>query len=260
MKPRESYLIAAYPRTGSWLLTYALQDFGVLGMPDEYFARDIEAFWSDKWGILSPEDGGVYSQYLSHAYRTGTSANGVFGSKLLWEWVADLSERVRTMPGLEGVETRNLLPEVFPGLRLVMLQRRDKVRAAVSFWRAGVSGIWAVLPSGEPAWRSPQLPLEEDFAVETINRLHDRAHEEEDAWLALAEEMPVPRHLVVYEDLVSQWDATLNGVIDFLGHAPAGTSLPAPRLQRQADGDTDDYVAQWSALTGGCSACGQRAQ
>lgn len=76
MDPKESYLIAACPRTGSWLLTYALQDFGTVGMPDEYFAQDIEAFWSDKWGVVPPAEGGSYRDYLDAAFRTGTSSNG----------------------------------------------------------------------------------------------------------------------------------------------------------------------------------------
>lgn len=257
MEAEESYLIAGCPRTGSWLLTYALQDFGTVAMPDEYFTQDIEAFWAAKWGIVAPEEGGSYRNYLQAAFRTGTSANGVFGSKLLWEWVANFTARARTMPGFaEADQDGEVLVRAFLGLRLVMLRRRDKVRAAVSFWRAGVSGVWAVLPSGEPAWRSPRLPLGDEFAVATIDDLHARAHGEEDAWLRPAESMPVPRHEVVYEDLVQAWDATLTGVVEFLGHRPApGFEISPPRLQRQADDDTDHFVELWSSQTDGCAAC-----
>lgn len=161
------------------------------------------------------------------------------------------------MPGFaEDCEDGEVLVRAFPGLRLVMLRRRDKVRAAVSFWRAGVSGVWAVLPSGEPAWRSPRLPLGDEFAVTTIDDLHARAHAEEDAWIGLAESMPVPRLEVVYEDLVRAWDATLIRVVEFLGHRPApGFEISPPRLQRQADTETDHYVELWSSSTGGCAAC-----
>jgi LPS sulfotransferase NodH len=256
VEPDESYLIAACPRTGSWLLTYALQDVGTAGMPDEYFAQDIEAFWSDRWGITAPERGGSYRDYLDGACRTGTSANGVFGSKLLWEWVDNFSERVRTLPGYAGLDTALLLTRVFPNLRLVMLRRRNKVRAAVSFWRAGVSGVWAVDLTGRPAWRSPLLPLGEDFAVQTISDLHARAHEQEDAWLRLATSMHVPHHTVVYEDLVRNWHDTLGGVVGFLGHPPeAMATPPTPRLRSQADAETDRYVALWESATGGCAAC-----
>ena len=258
MQPKDSYLIAACPRTGSWLLTYALQDFGTVGVPDEYFAQDIEAFWAGKWGITSPEDGGSYRDYLQAAFRTGTSDNGVFGSKLLWEWVANFTARARTMPEFAEIDdSGQVLVRAFPGLRLVMLRRRNKVRAAVSFWRAGVSGVWAVLPSGEPAWRSPRLPLRDEFSVVTIDELHARAHAEEDAWLRLAESMQVPRHDVVYEDLIQAWDATLIGVVEFLGQKPApGFGVSPPRLQRQADGVTDHFVELWSSMTGGCAECG----
>lgn len=258
MDPDETYLIAACPRTGSWLLTYALQDFGTLGMPDEYFAEDIEAFWAEKWGLVAPALGGSYRDYLDAAFRTGTSSNGVFGSKLLWEWVAHFTARARTMSGLsETDDIPEVLMRVFPGLRLLMLRRRDKVRAAVSFWRAGVSGVWAVLPSGEPAWRSPRLPLGDEFAVPIIDELHARAHAEEDSWRRLAESMPVPRHEVVYEDLVQSWDRTLTGLVDFLGHQPAKNhAIGRPRLRRQADDETDHFVEIWWSRTDGCAECG----
>lgn len=257
MDPEESYLIAAYPRTGSWLLTYALQDLGSLGMPDEYFAEDIEAFWADKWGLESPAHGGSYRDYLDAAFCTGTSSNGVFGSKLLWEWVAHFADRARTMPGFSDADDiSEILMRAFPGVRLVVLRRRDKVRAAVSFWRAGVSGVWAVLPSGEPAWRSPRLPLGEEFAVTMISKLHARAHSEEDAWRQLAESMPVPRHEVVYEDLIQSWDTTLTDLVGFLGHQPTkDLTIRPPRLRRQADDETDHFVEVWWSRTDGCAEC-----
>lgn len=89
------------------------------------------------------------------------------------------SIRSRTGSGLfltTGLEMSGWLPQVFPGLRIILLQRRDKVRGAISYWRAATSGIWAVDLRGKPAWRSPAEPLKPEFDVQVINELHSRAH------------------------------------------------------------------------------------
>ena len=255
-KPVQTYLIACNPRTGSWLLTYALQDSGIAASPDEYFAPAIEEFWIQRFGLKSPEAGGSYRNYLSAVFRFGTSPDGLFGSKLLWESVGAFTGRLREDPALADLETADLLPAVFPRLQVILLQRRDKVRAAVSRWRAATSGVWAVELTGEPAWLSPVEPLPTYFHPQTISDLHDLAHAEENAWLRLATEMRVPFLCIQYEDLVTAWDQSMRQVLAFLGRElPRSAPMPKPRLRRQADEETGAYVSAWRAATGGCPAC-----
>jgi LPS sulfotransferase NodH len=255
-KPIQSYIIACNPRTGSWLLTYALQDSGVAASPDEYFAPEIEEFWTHRFALESREDREFYRNYLTAVFRFGTSSDGFFGTKLLWQSVGAFTGRLREIPLYRDLETADLLPAVFPRLRVILLQRRDKVRAAVSRWRAATSGVWAVALNGEPAWRSPLEPLPPDFRSQTISDLHDLAHAEEDAWVQLATDMRIPCLRIQYEDLVAAWDSTLRQVLTFLGRElPQCTPMPQPRLRRQADDATKNYASAWRLATGGCAAC-----
>jgi LPS sulfotransferase NodH len=255
-KPVQSYLIACNPRTGSWLLTYALQDSGVAGSPDEYFAPEIEQFWTQRFALDPREDREFYRSYLGAVFQFATSPEGLFGSKLLWQSVESFTGRLREIPTYTDLELADLLPAVFPRLRVILLQRRDKVSAAVSRWRAATSGVWAVELDGQPAWRSPVEPLPANFRLQTISDLHDLAHVEEDAWLRLAMNMRVPYLRIQYEDLVASWDSTLRQVLTFLGkEPPQSTPMPQPRLRRQADETTENYVSAWRRATGGCAAC-----
>jgi LPS sulfotransferase NodH len=47
---RRSYLVCSVQRSGSWLLSHALKDTGVLGCPAETYHRGDEPFWRARWG------------------------------------------------------------------------------------------------------------------------------------------------------------------------------------------------------------------
>ncbi|MBE9506501.1 MAG: hypothetical protein IMY86_00490, partial [Chloroflexi bacterium] len=51
MRPHTSYLICATNRSGSSLLCEALKNTGIAGRPEEYFWRDDEPFWSERWSV-----------------------------------------------------------------------------------------------------------------------------------------------------------------------------------------------------------------
>ena len=111
--PTQSYLIACNPRTGSWMLTYALQDSGVAASPDEYFAPEIEEFWTLRFALEPPGVGGSYRDYLTAVFRFGTSSDGFFGTKLLWQSVGAFTGRLREIPLYADLETADLLPTDF---------------------------------------------------------------------------------------------------------------------------------------------------
>ena len=88
--PVVSYLVAATQRSGSTLLCRALADTGVAGRPEEYFLTGPPeafppgwTFWED--GIFALPHGEMDREgYLELVFRLGTTPNGVFGAKLMW--------------------------------------------------------------------------------------------------------------------------------------------------------------------------------
>ena len=164
--PRRSYLVCATPRSGSTLLCELLKDTGVAGRPEEYFEalattgapphpgdyladlprtgagiRDDdtppEAPWHSSLTGLSS-----YHDHLERTFQLGTTPNGVFGSKLMWRQIAELEALATELPEYTGLRGHELLERVFGGPAYIWISRREKVRQAVSMWRALQTRSW----------------------------------------------------------------------------------------------------------------------
>jgi LPS sulfotransferase NodH len=140
---RRSYLVCSVQRAGSWLLCHALEDTAVLGIPSEYFHRGDEQFWRSQWGAASED------AFLLAVQREPVTPNGVWGAKMMWNYLADAVARLRAWPRLDvaaDAADSEVLAAAFPGLRYVWLRRQDKLRQAISWWRAAETGQYALAP------------------------------------------------------------------------------------------------------------------
>ncbi|GAC1614283.1 MAG: hypothetical protein NVS4B7_06270 [Ktedonobacteraceae bacterium] len=168
MQPLTSYLICATPRSGSTLLCEALTSTSLAGYPKEYFealkntglprrpgeyfenseAKDI----CDLSGQLSTLDavsvhptftGDLsYADYLMQVLEEGTTPNGVFGAKMMWSYFDDFISNVRQIPNYSDMATSDLVSTLFPDLHYIWITRQDKVRQAVSLWKAIQTYTW----------------------------------------------------------------------------------------------------------------------
>lgn len=240
-------------------MAHALADTGVLGRPEEFFCEQDEPNWCRRAG-LSPDAARLdYRRYLDAMIQLGTTDNGVFGCKLMWQFVPHFVRRLRSLPELAGATPPAALRRAMPDLHVVRIRRRDKVRAAISEWRAGATGIWAV-PGDGTQW--PQAfaawSARPGFDPDLVSRLHARAHANEEACRQFASACRVRQMVVTYEDLVANWEDTLGHVAGVLVPQDGGDvpSIPPPRLRRQADEESERYIASWVRVTGGCHTCG----
>ena len=65
----------------------------------------------------------------------------------------------------------------------------------------------------------------------------------ETAWLDLFQKLAIQPHIVVYEDLVDQYEQTAEGVLDYLGVPYQKPLAFGPRrMKRQADALTEEWV------------------
>src|SRR5437588_2967337 len=139
MRPTTSYLVCATPRSGSTLLCHLLDQTGIAGRAEEYFEalrhsglprRPEEYFDPARHAniverlafrempgngprpepnpLWSPE---TYDQYLAWAIEQGTTANGVFGAKLMWGYLGDFADLLRGIDGLRALPIPQLLNE-----------------------------------------------------------------------------------------------------------------------------------------------------
>jgi LPS sulfotransferase NodH len=76
-----SYAICALPRSGSTLLSWALDDTGVAGHPREYFGPRKASAYAQQWGL--PTHRSMLS-FLHAMTEASMTENGIFGLKIHW--------------------------------------------------------------------------------------------------------------------------------------------------------------------------------
>ncbi|MGH2449338.1 MAG: Stf0 family sulfotransferase [Chloroflexota bacterium] len=233
MRPDQSYLICATPRSGSYLLCEALTNSGVAGKPAEYFWRGHEPYWTARWGTHN------YREYLHAALEEASTENGVFGAKIMWEYMSDFREKLESLHG--PIRLPDLLSETFPRLRYVRITRRDKLAQAVSRSKALQTGRWFDKGDKPPA-TSPR------FDFRSVEGLLARAREEEAAWDAFFQEADVQPLTIEYEDLVDSYQVTTALVLCYLGIEPPARIEGARHLRRQADATSGEWIELYRAL------------
>jgi LPS sulfotransferase NodH len=267
-----SYLVCATPRSGSTLLCHLLDRTGIAGHPEEYFEalrhsgiprRPHEYFDPTRHANLierlafrempetedrtphplwTPE---TYGRYLSWALVQGTTPNGVFGAKLMWGYLGDFAELLRGIDGFTGLPLPQLLDAAFPDLRYVQVTRRDKVRQAVSLWKAVQTQAWRRDRDSDSTERP--AAAEPVFSFRAINYLVRLLTAHDAAWdayfLGLGSE-PVK---VTYEELAEAPDAVIRRVLEGLGiPAPDDLALGPPQLSVQADARSEEWVRRFN--------------
>jgi trehalose 2-sulfotransferase len=260
---RRSYLVCATQRSGSTLLCELLKDTGVAGRPEEYFeaVRDtgvpphpgdfLHGLARTGLGIRDdpqPPDAPEYSaltgvvDYREHLRRTfeqGTTPNGVFGAKLMFNQLGELQALAGQLPEYAGLEVGALLEALFDAPRYVWVSRRDTVRQAVSMWKALQTRRWR---AGNGAERS-SAP---EYRFDGIDHLVRRFTADEEGWGAFfAGHGITPLRLAYEEDLERDPGGTVRRVLDWIGVSPPSGWHPREPTARQADATSDEWVAAY---------------
>jgi LPS sulfotransferase NodH len=263
-----SYLVCATQRSGSTLLVEALKSTGVAGCPEEFFearvrtgrprtaagyfrdpgAPDIGDILGDpeKLGpapaYSSLDDIDDYADHLERSFQHGTTSNGVFGAKLMWGHLEDFRHFTAQLPAFRGLELDELLPAVFPRPRYVWVTRRDKVRQAVSLWKAIQTEAWR----GDPAPDSHQPQYHEAAIDHLVKMLADH----DTHWEAFFARKGIEPLVISYEDDLSTGvERAVRSVLRHLDlSVPPGWSAPE-HMQRQADERSERWVAQYRERT-----------
>jgi trehalose 2-sulfotransferase len=162
----------------------------------------------------------------------------LFGAKLMWGYLGDLAALLRGMEGMAERPLPELLGRAFPGLRYVQITRQDKIRQAVSLWKAVQTQAW----KREPGDRSRRA-VEPVFSFRAINYLVRLLTAHDASWDAYFLGLGYQPLKITYEDLAESTEAVVLGVLEHLGiAAPEGMLLKAPRLSVQADEVSEHWV------------------
>jgi LPS sulfotransferase NodH len=261
---RRGYLVCSTQRSGSTYLCQLLDSTGTLGHPLEFFEARAETGLPPHPGYflaglprtgagirddLRPTEGPGYSDlttvdgweaHLTRTFALGTTPNGVFGAKLMWNQLPDLEQHAASIERFAGLRGFQLLEQLFDGdvgVRFVWMRRRDKVRQAISLWRALQTRTWRLEnPDGDAD--PPVLR----YSFDGVEHLRRRLSADDLAWERFFDgHAIVPTELVYEEDVAPDPDESVRRVAAAVGVAVPADWAPEAPMVRQSDALSDEW-------------------
>lgn len=232
MRPEKSYTIWFTQRTGSTLLCKALHSTGIAGNPHECLGMNyLERYEkSDKpWELI---------------WKEGLGDNGVFGVKHShyqpqWQKVMSILKR---FPGAENCKTgMDLYANAFPNGKHIFMSRRNKVRLAVSWWKAIQTGEFALV-KGRAA---KDIDVSDKYIYDAISSLISNCIMREAAIQELFDQAGIIPLNIYYEDFIADYYGTVYKILDYLELDHSGITITEPFFARQADEVSEEWVQRY---------------
>ena len=241
-----SYIIGSTPRSGSTLLCDLLTDTGVAGCPNSYFRREDFSWWAEQLSVSTEEWRNEHEfdqSYLAAVLQRGAAGTPVFGLRLMWESVADLSRRLDSLyPSLASDNAR--FQAAFGMPIYLHLSREDKVAQAISLLRAKQTGLWHVNSDGTERERLKEghAPV---YSADDLSRLLTELEEHDECWTRWFDEQDIEPLHITYEGLVADPKAKLAAVLSALGLDPAVAEAAEPRTAKLANRESCEWATRF---------------
>lgn len=204
-----------------------LQRTGVLGYPNEYIRNVLS--------VLAQEDMINPGYALEEALKVNQTPNGAFGMKIHWSALEQFSEAV--FPNLNN-EEKNLFENLLHDSEYIYLSRRNKIRQAISDWRARGTGIFHIRKNSKNSiQRRHGRKLPYDYA--RLKRHIVDFVKGDEGWKTFFKTNNIHPLEIVYEDLVKHPEAEVMRVLDYLSVHCDNPDI-APDTKMLSDGYTEE--------------------
>ncbi|MFK7923609.1 MAG: Stf0 family sulfotransferase [Bacteroidia bacterium] len=236
--PIRSYRIWFTQRSGSTLLCKALEQTGIAGKPGELLVpMGDEKNLQDKYQV------DTYQALRSKIWERGTSANGIFGVKdpLHGERYLQKFIEICYLQGLIPIDNHeSIWSDLFPNCQHIYLTRRNKIRQAVSWWKAIQDSVWHLEEGAEH--RNEEAFYEEKYDADALTHLFKESVLMECATQAYFDQHKIVPYTVVYEDLIADYESTIRGILDYLKLDHKSIEIKAPYYHKTADELSERWV------------------
>lgn len=232
-QPVLPYMIAFTLRCGSTLYCEYLTANG-LGRPTEYFQFPYgvkNAWLYDALGVSKNDFKGLMLEVIRQC-----SPNGIFGAKMdWWQKKVLLEEMQKHDPDIQDID------DIFPNVKWVYIQRKDKAAQAVSLWRAAYSGRWHS-PDSAQKRKKPRYNFRDVYV------LYASILVEEKNWERYFKERAIDPFAFYYEDLLENPRKIIMQTADFI-QAPYHllVSEADVKLETQLEKLADTYSQEITA-------------
>jgi len=237
MVPQLSYTIWFSQRTGSSLLCKALESTGVAGKPNEWLIH--------KPDLLEDYDQATHTELQEHLWTIGSTSNRVLELKhsLYEPHFSRIIQTFRNFPDCPpGEHNRTAIWEnAFPNHRHIFMTRRNKVRLAVSWWKAIQTQEWHRLHNEA----SKPVDLTDAYSFDAIHHLYCECSMREAGIQEFFSEGNIVPLTIVYEDFVQEYEKTVRKILEFLELNAAALEIAQPQLVPTADDVSEHWVQRF---------------
>lgn len=230
--PEQTYIVASTRRTGSTMLCNLLQKTGVLGYPDEYIEEGLSVLTEER--MINP------GYVLEEALKLNQTPNGVFGIKLHWSALERFNEAV--FPNLDA-EERVLFENLLCNSHYIFLSRRNKIRQAISDWRAIGTRIFNINKNSKDSVRK-QYGKRLQYDYVRLKRHLVNFVKRDQAWRNYFETNNIDPIEIVYEDFIKHPEEAIRTVLNHLSESCANPEF-TPNTNRLSDGYTEEIYEQF---------------
>jgi trehalose 2-sulfotransferase len=234
-RPTLSYTIWFSQRTGSTLLCRALESTGVAGRPGEHVEATIEQLYA-RHNARTP------AELRSCVWNVASTSNGVLGLKygMTERSFSAVLEAFGEIGGHDGTRP-GIWANTFPNGRHIFMTRRNKIRLAVSWWKAIQTQEWHRLRGVRPQ----AVDIADRYMPDAIDHLVAESVMREAAIQEFFAEGGIVPLTVTYEDFVSKYEDTVFDILGWLGLDTATATIAPPAYEQLSDAVSEDWVQRF---------------
>lgn len=185
--------------------------------------------------------------YIDAVMEAGRGGTDVFGLRLMWESVDELSRRLDALfPGLKDDLAR--FHTAFGPMLFIHLSRTDKVSQAVSRVKAMQTGLWHVASDGTERERTG--PAQDAvYDRDCIGKYVEELTVQDRAWTHWFVDNQIEPMRLTYEALCQEPKGDLESMLSALGLDPAIAAAIEPKTAKMSDVESQNWAARFRAET-----------
>ncbi len=193
--PKQRYILAITPRSGSSYLCDLMRQTKLFGSPGEFFNRDHIPRYMKRAPARTPDE------YLRHVCRAFRARSNTAGIKTSWYQFQVFSD---------AMEERDSLT----GFKYVYLHRRNRVAQAVSLYKATETRFFHT--NTQPTEAATQQDALLDYDFTKIDHWYRHVQRQEDGWQSFFDANRIFPLCITYEEVEKDPTAVLQRLATYL--------------------------------------------
>lgn len=183
--------------------------------------------------------------YIDAVVKAGRGGTDVFGLRLMWESVDELSRRLDALfPGL--IDDHARFESAFGPMLFIHLSRTDKVSQAVSRVKAMQTGLWHVASDGTERERTGPAH-DAVYDRDCIGKYVEELTVQDQAWTHWFVDNRIEPVRLTYEALSQEPKGALETILSALGLDPAIAAAIEPKTAKMSDFESQNWELRFRA-------------